>query len=173
MIGQISMLILVLVIIPFCVGLIPVNLIERQYRSMGVTYISGFIACLAVFQIITVPIVLWNDYGFRVVVPLFSILTVLMAGVGIFLTSRTAKKEEFTGEDEIVPFALIFQRKRLKPVERVKNKEKRERRDRRDNGSAKSAMKTIVLAVIILILAVVYKDRIFGYLEALLQSVIR
>ena len=126
MIGQISMLILVLVIIPFCVGLIPVNLIERQYRSMGVTYISGFIACLAVFQIITVPIVLWNDYGFRVVVPLFSILTVLMAGVGIFLTSRTAKKEEFTGEDEIVPFALIFQRRKLKPVERVTNKEKRE-----------------------------------------------
>lgn len=126
MVGQISMLILLLGIIPFCIGLIPVNLIERQNRSIGVTYISGFIASLALFQIITVPFVILHDRGFRVVVPLFSILTILLGILGIYLTWRTSKKEEFVSEDEIVPFALIFQRRKLDPVARVTNREKRE-----------------------------------------------
>ena len=41
MVGQILTLILVLGIIPLCVGMIPVNLMEKRHRSLGVTYIAG------------------------------------------------------------------------------------------------------------------------------------
>ena len=108
MFGQIVMLILILGIIPLCVGMIPVNLIERQHRSLGVTYIAGFLTTLAVFQIIAVPIVILQDKGFRLIVPLFSILTILLGMVGVFMTWRTSRKETYSGEGEILPFARFF-----------------------------------------------------------------
>lgn len=111
MFGQIVMLILVLGIIPFCVGMIPVNLIERQHRSLGVTYIAGILTTLAVFQVIAVPIVILNERGFRVIVPLFSILTILLGMVGVFMTWCTGKKEPFSGDGEILPFARFFRKK--------------------------------------------------------------
>ena len=111
MFGQIVMLILVLGIIPFCVGMIPVNLIERQHRSLGVTYISGILTTLAVFQVIAVPIVILNERGFRVIVPLFSILTILLGMVGVLMTWCTGKKEPFSGDGEILPFTRFFQKK--------------------------------------------------------------
>ena len=111
MFGQIVMLILVLGIIPLCVGMIPVNLIERQHRSLGVTYIAGILTTLAVFQVITVPIVILNERGFRVIVPLFSILTIVLGMVGVFMTWRTGKKEPFSGDGEILPFTRFFQKK--------------------------------------------------------------
>ena len=111
MFGQIVMLILVLGIIPFCVGMIPVNLIERQHRSLGVTYIAGILTTLAVFQVIAVPIVILNERGFRVIVPLFSILTILLGMVGVFMTWCTGKKEPFSGDGEILPFTRFFQKK--------------------------------------------------------------
>lgn len=105
------MLILVLGIIPFCVGMIPVNLIERQHRSLGVTYIAGILTTLAVFQVIAVPIVILNERGFRVIVPLFSILTILIGMVGVFMTWCTGKKEPFSGDGEILSFTRFFQKK--------------------------------------------------------------
>ena len=103
--GQILTLILLLGIIPFCIGMIPVNLIEHRHRSIGVTYIAGFISMLAVFQIITVPIVILAPHGFKIIVPLFSILTVLLGAVGIYMTIRSVRKEPFNRESEAFPFS--------------------------------------------------------------------
>jgi len=96
MIGSIITLILVLVLIPFGMGLIPVNLIDGRLRSIGVTYISGFLFALAVFQIITVPIIILDSWGFKIVVPLYTCITVLLALLGVVLTVFTVKKEKGT-----------------------------------------------------------------------------
>lgn len=108
MFAQIIMLILLLGIIPFCVGMIPVNLIERQHRSVGATYIAGFLTILAVFQVITVPIVILHDRGFRLVVPLFSILTIFLGMVGVFMTWRNYRKEPFIWERKKFDFLWLF-----------------------------------------------------------------
>ena len=63
LLGQILTLILILGVIPLCIGLIPTNLMEKRYRSLGVTYIAGFLSVLAIFQIIAVPIVIMEDRG--------------------------------------------------------------------------------------------------------------
>lgn len=104
MIGQILMLILILGVVPLCVGMIPANLIERRQRSLGVTYIAGFLSTLAVFQIIAVPVVILDGHGFPLIVVLFSILCFVMSVVGIYMTWRTSKKETYAGEGEMISF---------------------------------------------------------------------
>ncbi len=128
MIGQILTLILVLGIIPFCVGMIPVNLIGKQYRSIGVTYIAGFLSTLALFQLIAVPFVIIEDYGFRIVVPLFSIITILISVVGVYMTWRSGKNGDYSVEGELLqPFFSFFCRnKGENGIKKIKSKETRE-----------------------------------------------
>lgn len=127
MFGQILILVLILGIIPLCVGMIPVNLIESRHRSLGVTYIAGFLSTLAVFQIISVPIVIMEDKGFRIIVPLFTILIILLSVVGIYMTWRTSRKESFSGEGEILPFFFLFKKGEGEwSVKKMWNKETRE-----------------------------------------------
>ena len=125
--GQILTLILILGIIPLCVGLIPVNLMEKRYRSLGVTYIAGFLSVLAIFQIITVPIVIVDGTGFKTIVPLFSILTILLGVVGVYMTWRTSQREAFSDEGEILPFLNFFRKeKEESAVKKIHDKETRE-----------------------------------------------
>ena len=106
MLGQILTLILILGLIPFCIGLIPVKLMEKHYRSVGVTYISGFITSLAVFQILVVPIVILDSWGMKWLVPLFSIISVLLAAVGVVLTVLDVKKNgTFIGKEGFPQFS--------------------------------------------------------------------
>lgn len=118
MIGSIITLIFVLVLIPFGMGLIPVNLIDGRLRSVGVTYISGFLFALAVFQIITVPIIILDSWGFKIVVPLYTCVTVFLALIGVALTVFTVKKEKGTrlklmneqkpAMEDIVLWGMVF-----------------------------------------------------------------
>ncbi len=127
MFGQILTLILVLGIIPLCVGMIPVNLMEKRYRSLGVTYIAGFLSTLAIFQIMTVPIVILQADGFRIIVPLFSVITIALGVLGVFLTWRTSRKESFSGDGEILPILRVLRKEESNtPVKKLRNKETRE-----------------------------------------------
>ena len=127
MLGQILTLILVLGIIPLCVGMIPVNLIERRHRSLGVAYIAGFLSTLAVFQIMVVPIVITDGYGFRLIVPLFSILTILLGVIGVWLTWRTSHRETFSDEGEILSFLRFLKKEDGEfSIKKVRNKETHE-----------------------------------------------
>ena len=83
MILQAIVLILVLGIGPLGTGMIINNMLEPESRSMGMSYIAGFLTLLAVFQLITVPIVFWDEWGFPKVVQLFTISTALLAGFGV------------------------------------------------------------------------------------------
>ena len=122
MIGQILTLILVLVIIPLCVGMIPVNLMEKRHRSLGVTYIAGFLSTLALFQIIAVPVVIIDGRGFKLIVTLFSLLTILLGAVGIFMTWRTSKKEKFSDEGELLAFLRVIKKEDGEmPIKKIRN----------------------------------------------------
>ena len=125
--GQILTLILILGIIPFCVGMIPVNLMEKRFRSLGVTYIAGFISILAIFQIIVVPIVILDGYGFKIIVPLFSILSILLGAIGVYLTWRKGQKEDYADEGEAFPFLNFLKReKKEHTIKKIYDKQTRE-----------------------------------------------
>lgn len=126
MLGQILTLLLVLGIIPLCVGMIPVNLMEKRFRSLGVTYLAGFISTLALFQIVAVPIGILQKRAFRTIVPLFTVLTILLAIVGIYMTRRTGRKEVHADGTETLAFLRFFKKeKEESSVKKVYSKEKR------------------------------------------------
>ena len=57
-----------LVIIPFCIGLIPANFISEDKRNPGFVLLAGYFVMWAVFEVVTIPAVLWVVYdNFKVV----------------------------------------------------------------------------------------------------------
>ncbi len=85
-------LILVLCIAPMGTGMIINNMLEPENRSMGMSYIAGFLTLLAVFQLIAVPVVFLDAWGFPTIVRLFTVASALLAGLGIVRSMHRWRK---------------------------------------------------------------------------------
>lgn len=82
-----------LVIIPFCIGLIPANFIVPEKRSPGFTILAGCFVMWALYALVTIPAVLWVEYSnFRKASAWFTVAAVLCAIGGILLWYRNSKK---------------------------------------------------------------------------------
>ena len=77
------MLIVLLLLAPLGTGLMVNRYVEKEVRSIGVTYVSGFLMLLAAFQLLTVPIVFMDPWGFDKVVTFFTLLVTLLTGFGV------------------------------------------------------------------------------------------
>lgn len=78
-----------LLIIPFCIGLIPANFIPAEKRSLGFVLLSGYFGMWALFEIAAVPAVLWVEYNnFKAASAVFTVLTLFCAAAGILLLCR-------------------------------------------------------------------------------------
>lgn len=87
-------LILWLLIIPFCIGLIPMQWIPREKRNIGVVSIAGYMIVLPLCWLVTVPCVLFVKYGsFLVMVRWFTVLLAVTALVGVVMTTFAYKKK--------------------------------------------------------------------------------
>lgn len=87
------MLILLLILAPFGTGLLINRYVDEENRGIGVTYAAGFLTLLAVFQLITVPVVFTDPWGFERVVELFNVATTLLTGMGIIGTMHYWRRE--------------------------------------------------------------------------------
>lgn len=95
MILSVLALICVCILIPYCIGLLPVLLTGRARRSAGVTYLLGVILCFAVFQIVTVPIVIYKPFGFTLVTIVYTVLLCVLAVLGVFVSIKYRRKHGF------------------------------------------------------------------------------
>lgn len=77
------MLVLLLIFAPFGTGLMINRFIDRENRSPGISYVSGFLTLLAVFQLIAVPIVFMDPGGFDKIEKVFTVLNTVLTGLGI------------------------------------------------------------------------------------------
>lgn len=95
MIGTIKiiMLVLLLIIAPLGTGLFINRYIAPNHRSVGVTYVSGFLLLLAMFQLMTVPLVFLDAWGFDVVVKFFTVIVTLGTGSGIIQSLHLWRRE--------------------------------------------------------------------------------
>jgi len=93
MIIEILILVLILILCPLICGLVPTFFLGRDRVTTPVIYISGFILCLALFQLVCVPIVVANEFGFPVVVIIYSIVLALFAVAGCALALVRKRKE--------------------------------------------------------------------------------
>ena len=87
------MLILLLLIAPFGTGLLVNRYIEAEKRSVGMAYASGFLILLAAFQLIAVPIVFMDAWGFPTIVTLFNVVVTLLTGFGIIQALHLWRRE--------------------------------------------------------------------------------
>lgn len=85
-------LVLVLILAPYGTGLMINAMLEAKQRSMGISYISGFLALLALFQLIAVPVVFLDAWGFSTIVKLFTGASAIMAGLGIVRAMHSWRK---------------------------------------------------------------------------------
>lgn len=78
-----------LVIIPFCIGLIPANFISAGRRNPGFTLLAGYFVMWAIFEVAAIPAVIFVRYNnFRTASVCFMALGILSAAAGLWLAFR-------------------------------------------------------------------------------------
>ncbi|MBD5520926.1 MAG: hypothetical protein HDR03_06820 [Lachnospiraceae bacterium] len=92
---QIMALIFWLLVIPFCIGLIPAKFTPDDKRNAIATLLAGYLLMWSVFEAITIPAVIWIQYdNFLFVLRWFMIAAILLAAFGIIVWYMDWKKTE-------------------------------------------------------------------------------
>lgn len=86
-------LIVWLLIVPFCMGLLPLPLLERRLRTPGVALVGGYILLFTLLELVGIPVALLCVYnGFTTFTIWFTLLISLSALGGVFVTYRRGKR---------------------------------------------------------------------------------
>lgn len=96
------MIILLLCLAPFGTGLLINSIVEKEHRSIGITYLSGFLVLLAVFQLLAVPVVFFDAFGFPLIVKIFTVLTTLLTGGGILSALHLWRREGMVFRENVL-----------------------------------------------------------------------
>ncbi len=98
MVTGIIAIVVALLIIPYCVGLLPAAFIEREKLNIPTVYSMGFIFSLGLFELISVPIIMLQNFGFPLVVGVYLGTQCFAAVAGLvvfnFRFGRTHDKTE-------------------------------------------------------------------------------
>ena len=87
------MLILLLILAPLGTGLLMNRCMEAEKRSLGIVYISGFLILLGAFQLIAVPVIFLDAWGFPTIVTIYTVVVTLLTGGGIIHALHLWRKE--------------------------------------------------------------------------------
>lgn len=94
---QVISLVFWLLIIPFCIGLLSAHYIKYERKNPGVILLAGFLLMWSMFEVITIPPVVWILYdNFRIVRILFTVAALLLAAAGVFVGYLEYRKEKRT-----------------------------------------------------------------------------
>lgn len=84
---QVLGLLIWLLAVPFCMGLLPLPLLEKRFRTPGTALVAGYILLFTLLELVGIPVVLLAVYnGFTLFTRLFTVFIVLCAIAGIFVT---------------------------------------------------------------------------------------
>lgn len=82
-----------LLIVPFYIGMVPVKFISEEKRNPGVILLAGYLLMWAVFEVITIPAVVWIQYhNFSTAMDIFTVVAILLAIAGINLWYLDGRK---------------------------------------------------------------------------------
>lgn len=86
---QITGILLWLIIIPYCIGLIPAAFTAADRRNPAFVFLAGYFVMWALFGLVTIPVVLFVRYdNFILASNCFMALSILCAAAGVGLTYR-------------------------------------------------------------------------------------
>lgn len=78
-----------LIIIPYCIGLVPVSFLAEEKRNPGIVFLAGYFTMWALFGLVTIPVVLFVRYdNFILASNCFMALGIVCAAAGVWLTYR-------------------------------------------------------------------------------------
>lgn len=110
-------LILWMVIVPFCVGMLFNFILPRGRRTIGITFILGYLVYMAVFEVVAIACMMKVTYSaFTYCSRIFMVCAILLAAMGIirsFLKLRSGEKSYLTifpGEAHADVFDLMSPR---------------------------------------------------------------
>lgn len=90
---EVFSLVVWLLAVPFCIGLLPMPLFEKRFRTPGAVLAAGYILLFTILELVGIPVVLLAVYnGFTAFMKVFTPVTALCAIAGILLTWRKRKK---------------------------------------------------------------------------------
>ena len=90
---QIAGLILWLILIPFCMGLLPAMLMKKEDRTPGCIFVSGYIVMFALFELIGIPIAITVIYhSFSLLSNIFAAAALLLSALGVIVALKKHKK---------------------------------------------------------------------------------
>ncbi|MCM1122093.1 MAG: DUF6077 domain-containing protein [Eubacterium sp.] len=94
---QLIGLLIWLVVIPAGIGLIPAHFMPVRRRTLGFVMLAGYFGMWAVFEVVTIPAVIFVKYhNFKVASNCFMVLSIVCAMVGLWLLYRDRKEWELT-----------------------------------------------------------------------------
>jgi hypothetical protein len=97
-----------LVVIPFCIGMIPVNFISSSKRNPGLVILAGYFCMWALFEVVTIPAVLFVKYdNFQVASNCFTVVSLLCAVAGVVLWQRNMRGRLFGDGRTSLPDAAV------------------------------------------------------------------
>lgn len=93
-IAQVISFIFWLVLVPFCVGLIPAKMVKPERRTPGFILLAGYFLMWSVLEVIFVPAVLFLRHNnFSTASNIFTVVILLMAAGGVWLLYRCEKEK--------------------------------------------------------------------------------
>ncbi|MCR5399906.1 MAG: hypothetical protein K6E68_10295 [Lachnospiraceae bacterium] len=97
MVTSIIALTVILIAIPYCIGLLPAAFIEPERRIPTIVYVMGFIFSIAIFELITVPVIVVKGDGFPLVVGLYLGVECFFAAAGLIVYNFKAHRLKAQG----------------------------------------------------------------------------
>lgn len=94
MILTIIRLLVWMVVIPFLIGLIPLQILPQKRQTVIVTFISGYLLSFAVFELIAIPCMMNIEYGsFHYTTRIYAVTELLLAILGIIYSYAKIRRE--------------------------------------------------------------------------------
>lgn len=88
------MCILILIVLPACVGMTFVGLLGEKNRSLGLLFPVGYLAMLIIFELITVPILFFTEYeNFTYVMWIYTPVVFILAALGVYTAVRRVRAQ--------------------------------------------------------------------------------
>lgn len=104
---QIFVLLVVSIIIPLCVGMLPVGFMNERHRTIGMVYTCGWIIMFAACQILVIPFIV-NRVGFSKVEDIYTVIigSLCILGLGCGVWKRNIRVE-FSGRKNFVLWGIV------------------------------------------------------------------
>ncbi len=118
---KVCLLIFWLFIIPMCMGLFVLGFLPLTKRTIGISYICGYLLSFAAFEVVAIPCMITVQYGaFKVCARIFAVLEIFFALAGVFVTIKRVRgtinaglapkfREDFRGKRWKTFINLTFQ----------------------------------------------------------------